>query len=88
MRQRIDGRHPFREQTEMRKQKSRAKRETRAIDRAPNDAGVIGDRIADLMLHPLNGTADAVQRVRPSVAKRLRTKGRSERKSANGDRER
>jgi hypothetical protein len=72
----------------MRKQKSRTKRETRAIDRAPNDAGVIGDRIADLMLHPLNGTPGAIQRARPSVAKQLRTKRRGEGKGGNGDRER
>lgn len=36
----------------MRKQRIRR---ARAIHQSPNDAGVIGDRIADLMLHPLHG---------------------------------
>jgi hypothetical protein len=62
----------------MRKQKSREKSQTRAIDRAPNDAGAIGDRIADLMLHPLDGTANAGQRIRSSIPKHLRTKGQGE----------
>lgn len=59
----------------MSKQKTRR---ARTIHQAPNDAGVIGDRIADLMLHPLQVAADAVQRVTPAVAKQIRSKGWSE----------
>ena len=69
----------------MRKQKSRTKSRIKAIDRAPNDAGAIGDRIADLMLHPLNGAANAAQRIRPSITKQLRSKARGKEKARATD---
>lgn len=64
----------IREQTET-KQKSRTTRRPHAIDRAPNDAGGIGDRIADLKLHPVDVAADAIQEVRPAVPKRTKRRG-------------
>ena len=68
----------IREQSNMSKQKTRR---ARTIHQAPNDAGVIGDRIADLMLHPFQVAADAVKGVTPAVAKQIRSKRRSEGKT-------
>ena len=56
------------------KQKSRTRRRVPAID--PNDAGPIGNRIADLMLHSLDAAADRVEALNTRVAKQLRAKPR------------
>ena len=58
------------------KQKSRTRRRTPAVDRSPNDAGPIGNRIADLMLHSLDAAADRVEALNTRVAKQLRAKPR------------
>ena len=58
----------------MMKQKSRTRRRAPAIDRSPNDAGPIGNRIADLMLHSLDAAADRVEGLNTRVAKQLRAK--------------
>jgi hypothetical protein len=59
------------------KQKSPPKRTAGTIDRSPNDAGPIGNRIKDLMLHPLNAAADRVETGNTHVAKQLRAKAKS-----------
>jgi hypothetical protein len=56
------------------KQKGRTRRRALAIDRSPNDAGPIGNRIADLMLHSLDAAADRVEALNTQVAKQLRAK--------------
>ena len=58
------------------KQKSRARRRAPVIDRSPKDAGLIGNRIADLMLHSLDADADRVEDFNTRVAKQLRAKTR------------
>ena len=58
------------------KQKGRTRRRAPAIDRSPNDAGPIGNRIADLMLHSLDAAADRVEALNTRVAKQLRAKPR------------
>lgn len=63
----------------MRKQKIRR---ARAIHQSPNDAGVIGNRIADLMLYPLHAAADAV------VAKKTSSERRGEGKTRATERKR
>jgi uncharacterized protein YoaH (UPF0181 family) len=54
------------------KQKNPTKRRVPAIDRSPNDAGPIGNRIKDLMLYPL----DRGEALNTRVAKQLRNKSR------------
>jgi hypothetical protein len=56
----------------MSKQKSRQRRRAPSVDRSANDAGPIGNRIKDLMLHSL----DRGEALNTQVAKRLRAKPR------------
>jgi uncharacterized protein YoaH (UPF0181 family) len=54
----------------MSKQKSHQRRRAPSVDRSANDAGPIGNRIKDLMLHSL----DRGEALNTRVAKQLRDK--------------
>ena len=56
----------------MSKQKSHQRRRAPSVDRSANDAGAIGNRIKDLMLHSL----DRGEALNTQVGKQLRAKPR------------
>jgi hypothetical protein len=57
----------------MSKQKSHQRRRAPSVDRSANDAGPIGNRIKDLMLHSLDRGED----LNTQVAKQSRAKAKS-----------
>ena len=58
----------------MSKQKNSTRRRAPAVDRSANDAGPIGNRIADLMLHSLEAASGRDEALNTQDAKQLRAK--------------